>query len=167
MKFYKIFLVACPLLFLVTCKNDQTTPVIQAGASVQIDSLPGNCPYLTKDAKGNTVMSWARKINDSTSVFCYAVSADGGKSFGQTITVPQSDNLQPHSENLPKIIFKPSGEVIALWGAANPNPNNKYSGLVFYSQSFDDGNNWSQPTPLVNDTAGYDQRYYDVALFTI
>ena len=62
------------------------------------------------------------------------------------------------------IIFKPSGEVIALWGAANPNPQNKYSGLVFYSQSFDEGKTWSDAKPLINDTLSYDQRYYDVAL---
>lgn len=164
MKLYKIFFVVCPVLFLLACKNDQRALVIQSSPPVQIDSFPGNCPYLTKNNKGNTVISWARMINDSTSVFCYAVLTDDGKSFEKIVTIPYSDNLQPHSENLPKIVFKPSGEIIALWGAANPNPNNKYSGLVFYSQSFDGGINWSKPKSLVNDTSGYDQRYYDVAL---
>jgi hypothetical protein len=164
MKLYKIFFVVCPVLFLLACKNNQKALVIQSSPPVQIDSFPGNCPYLTKNNKGNTVISWARMINDSTSVFCYAVLTDDGKSFEKIVTIPYSDNLQPHSENLPKIVFKPSGEIIALWGAANPNPNNKYSGLVFYSQSFDGGINWSKPKSLVNDTSGYDQRYYDVAL---
>lgn len=164
MKVYRLFLFAFSIFYLLSCENEQKGTAITAGPSVQIDSLPGNCPYLTKDNKGNTVISWARMINDSTSVFCYAVSTNAGKSFGEIITIPFSDNLKPHSENLPKIIFKPSGEIIALWGASNPNPKNKYSGLVFYSQSFDEGKNWSEPKPLVNDTAGYDQRYYDVAL---
>ena len=126
--------------------------------------MPGTCPYLTKDNNGNTVISWARAIGDSTFTFCYSVSEDDGESFGKIITIPFSDNIQPHSENLPKIVFKPSGEIIALWGVSNPDAKNKYSGLVYYSQSFDDGKNWSQPKPLVNDTAGFDQRYYDVAL---
>jgi len=65
---------------------------------------------------------------------------------------------------MPKIIFKPSGEILALWGAANPNPKNKYSGIVFYTQSFDNGGSWTPARPLVSDTASYDQRYYDVAL---
>ncbi|HTF30199.1 MAG TPA: sialidase family protein, partial [Flavitalea sp.] len=78
--------------------------------------------------------------------------------------IPNSGNIQPHGENLPKILFKPSGEILALWGAANPNQNNKYSGLVYYVQSFDDGKSWTIPRKLVNDTASYDQRYYDVAL---
>lgn len=164
MIFYKIFLVSFPVFFLLACKDDHKATGIQAGKAVQIDTMPGTCPYLTKDNKGNIIMSWARAINDSVSAFCYTMSADGGHSFGKIVTIPSSDNLQPHSENLPKIIFKPSGEIIALWGTANPNPNNKYSGLVFYSQSFDEGVTWSKAKPLVNDTASYDQRYYDVAL---
>ena len=164
MNFYKSLFWAGVLFLLFSCYSKNKKTLINAGAAVQIDSLPGNCPYLTKDNKGNIVMSWARSVNDSAFVFCYAVSADAGKTFGKIITIPSSDNIQPHSENLPKIIFKPSGEIIALWGAANSNPINKYSGLVYYSQSFDEGKTWSRSKPLVNDTAGYDQRYYDVAL---
>ncbi len=164
MNFYKSFCWAAALFLLFSCYSKGKSSLINAGAAVQIDSLPGNCPYLTKDHKGNIVMSWARSVNDSVAVFCYAVSADAGKSFGKIITIPSSDNIQPHSENLPKIIFKPSGEIIALWGAGNPNPKNNYSGLVYYSQSFDEGKTWSRSKTLVNDTAGYDQRYYDVAL---
>jgi hypothetical protein len=152
------------LSLLSSCFHGKKEPVINAGPAVQVDILPGNCPYLTKDNEGNIVMSWARSTSDSTSVFCYAVSADNGRSFGKPITVPSSDKMQPHAENLPKIIFKPSGEIIALWGVANPNPSNKYSGMVFYSQSFNDGVSWSPARPLVTDTAGFDQRYYDVAL---
>lgn len=164
MKKHSLLLLAAPLFLITACKHNEKIPVIQEGHTIQIDPVPGNCPYLTKDTKGNIVVSWATAFNDSSSAFCYAVSADGGRSFGKRVVIPSSDNIAPHSENLPKIIFKPSGEIIALWGAANPNANNKYSGLVFYSQSFDEGTTWSQPKKLVNDTAGYDQRYYDVAL---
>lgn len=65
---------------------------------------------------------------------------------------------------MPKIVFKPSGEIIAVWGASNPNPANAYAGIVFYSQSFDQGHSWRKATPLVTDTTGFDQRYFDVAL---
>ena len=126
--------------------------------------LPGTSPYFTHDTKGNPVLSWARSVNDSSEVFCYSVSIDQGKSFGKPIVVPGSNNIHAHAENLPKIIFKPSGEIIALWGASNPNPKNKYSGLVFYAQSFDEGRTWTEPKTLVKDSASIDQRYYDVAL---
>ena len=151
------------ILFLViSCNN----PALQiaAGKEVLLDSLPGQSPYLTKDTKGNLVLSWVQMSNDSSSVFCYAVSKDGGHSFGRPTIITPSHNIEPHSENLPKMVFKPSGEVIALWGAANPTSKNKYSGVVFYSQSFDEGKTWSDPKTLVVDTAGYDQRYYDVAI---
>lgn len=152
------------LIVLYACTNTQANHPIQPATSVQLDDAPGSCPYITKDAKGNIAMSWVRMITDSLSAFCYAISTDGGNTFGKTIVVPGTASIQPHGENLPKILFKPSGEIIALWGVPNPNPNNKYSGLVSYSQSFDNGTTWSSPRPLVSDTAGYDQRYYDVAL---
>jgi hypothetical protein len=151
------------IIGIVSCRDDRKEPHLISTQELMIDSLPGECPYLTKDNKGNIILSWVRMINDSTTAFCYARSKDG-KSFGHPIIVPGSNNIQPHGENLPKIIFKPSGEIICLWGVANPNPKNKYSGLVFYVQSFDEGNTWTSPRPLVSDTASYDQRYYDIAL---
>lgn len=159
-----IIIFICLVFLIAACHHEKENSAIVAGQAIQIDSLPGQCPYLTKDSKGNVVLSWVRMINDSSFIFCYAVSDDSGKSFSKTVIIPSSSNIQPHGENLPKIIFKPSGETIALWGAVNPNPNNKYSGLVFYSQSFDEGKTWSKSRTLVSDTASYDQRYYDVAL---
>jgi hypothetical protein len=151
--------------FMVSCTDHKHKSAIVSTKEIIIDSMPGECPYLTKDQQGNTVLSWVRLINDSTAAFCYAVSRDG-KSFANPVIIPGSNNIKPHGENLPKILFKPSGEIIALWGAANPNPKNKYSGLVFYVQSFDQGKTWTSPTPLTPDTASYDQRYYDVAVLS-
>ena len=155
-------------LLIVTCclfacisknKNSDAT----AKQELLLDSIPGQCPYLTKDNNGNIVLSWVRMNNDSSSAFCYAVSKDG-KTLGTPVVIPNSGDIQPHGENLPKIIFKPSGEIIALWGASNPAAKNKYAGLVSYTQSFDEGKTWTEPRPLTNDTASFDQRYYDVAL---
>ncbi|MGB8193161.1 MAG: sialidase family protein [Chitinophagaceae bacterium] len=159
-----VVIISLAAIVLASCNSiGARSKTSKQSQEMMIDSLPGQCPYLTKDAKGNTVLSWVRMINDSTSSFCYAVSIDG-KNFGRTVAIPNTGTIKPHGENLPKIIFKPSGEIIALWGAANPNPKNKYSGLVFYVQSFDDGNTWTNPKPLTTDTASFDQRYYDVAL---
>ncbi len=147
----------------VGCNSGRHKTLIAASEAVQIDKSPGECPYLTKDNKGHTVLSWVRMINDSTTAFCYAVSKDG-KSFSNPVVVPNSDNIQPHGENLPKIIFKPSGEIIALWGTKSNSAKNKYAGLVSYTQSFDEGKTWTAIKPLVPDTSAVDQRYYDVAL---
>ncbi len=158
-----IFILVISILAFTACKTGNSELQLTTSESVLVDTIPGSCPYLTKDSKGNVLLSWVRSINDSSSIFCYAVSTDG-KTFSSPVSIPTSTNIHPHAENLPKIIAKPSGELIALWGSANPNPKNKYSGLVFYSQSFDNGTTWSTAKQLTNDTASFDQRYYDVAL---
>lgn len=161
MKYF--FILTISIVAFTACKTSNSELQLTASEPVLIDTIPGSCPYLTKDSKGNVLLSWVRSINDSSSIFCYAVSTDG-KTFSAPVSIPTSTNIHPHAENLPKIIAKPSGELIALWGSANPNPNNKYSGLVFYSQSFDHGTTWSNARQLTSDTASFDQRYYDVAL---
>lgn len=143
----------------VNSKNNSAPAAIISDTAVS-----ASCPFLTTNKNGNLVLSWVQEINDSTSVMRFAVSPDHGKTFGAAIEIPSSRNVHPHGENMPKLIFKPNGEIIALWGAHNPSPANKYSGLVFYAQSFDDGKTWSAAKKLVTDTAGIDQRYFDVAL---
>jgi hypothetical protein len=145
------------------CNTNKPANMLVVSQCVQIDDAPAECPYLTKDHNGHAVLSWVRMVNDSTTAFCYATSADG-KSFSAPVIVPNTSNIQPHGENLPKIIFKPSGEIIALWGTKSNSSKNKYAGLVAYTQSFDNGKTWTGIKPLVIDTAGHDQRYYDVAL---
>ena len=157
-----LFLIAI-FFYFIACDDQNPKTSVIAESAVQIDSLPAQCPYLTKDARGNTVLSWVRMVNDSLTAFCFATSTDG-KKFSSPVVIPNTNNIQPHGENLPKIIFKPSGEIIALWGAGNPNPKNKYSGLVYYTQSFDNGKTWTTAKRLVRDTTSFDQRYYDVAL---
>lgn len=162
----KIFLL--PFIFIAfifeSCTNGNAKINITSSDALQIDTSEGSCPFLTKDIKGNIVLSWIRKVDSSTSEYCYAISKDEGKTFGKAIVIPGSTNIHPHGENMPKIIFKPSGEIIAAWASANPNPKNAYSDEVYYSKSFDNGLSWSHAVKLVNDTAGFDQRYFDMAI---
>ena len=161
---YTSLLLSALLLLLAGCMHRQTAFKVTPSAATLIDTLPGSSPYLAKDGREGVVLSWIRSTGDSAYVLCYARSADGGMSFAPPVVVAPSTNIKPHSENLPKVIFKPSGEVIALWGTASRDTRNKYAGNVSYAQSFDGGRTWSAARPLVSDTAGYDQRYFDVAL---
>ena len=155
----KIVALLC-VSFLFACSDQQSEPC--SGKMISSDiSGETSCPFMTKDNQGNIVLSWVKKINDSNAVMCYAVSAGKGYSFGQPIEISPSKGVYPHGENLPKIIFKPGGNIIAAWGVSNPNPKNKYSGLIYYAQSFDNGKSWSNAIPLVTDTTSYDQRYFD------
>jgi hypothetical protein len=160
MKHLFILLVTASVVFISFRVTDKTVKSVTTTSEQSVDVFPGSSPYLTKDNHGNTVLSWVKQLNDSSAVLCYAV-LDG---LDKTIEIAASKNIHAHAENLPKIIFKPSGDIVAVWGARNPNPINKYSGLIYYSQSFDEGRTWTPAAKLVNDEQGYDQRYADVAL---
>ena len=163
----KYLLIATVLFgFISSCKNktEERQEQISAKAILADSHFATSCPFLTKDNNNNIVLSFIKEINDSVAVMNYAVSKDKGVSFGTAVEIPASKNVLPSGENMPKMVFKPNGEMIAVWGVENANELNKYSGLVYYSQSFDDGKNWSEAIPLVKDTASFDQRYFDVAL---
>jgi hypothetical protein len=153
------------LIIIWAYTRDERKPVTRfvSSPAFLVDEFPASSPNVTKDSKGNTVISWVRKINDTSSVFCYSVM-NNDDHLTQTVVIPSSTNIHAHAENLPKVIFKPSGEIIAVWGTKNPDPRNKYSGLICYSQSFDSGRTWTAAKRLVADTAGHDQRYSDVVL---
>lgn len=124
-----------------------------------------SCPYLTKDTEGRPVVSWVEtNKGDNTGSMYYAVSNDNGYTFSEPVIIPSSSGVYPHDENLPKLLFKPGGTVIAMFGIEANDPRNKYAGKVMYTQSFDNGKTWQPAVPMVTDTAGYDQRYFDMAL---
>jgi hypothetical protein len=162
----KIFSALFIIFTAISCSSPEAKDPAPDPAAAPVDpsAISSSCPFLTSDDKGNIVLSWVRDLNDSASIMCYAISSDKGRTFGKPVEIPSSSNVHPHGENMPKIIFKPGGEIIAAWGASNSNPKNKYSGLVFYTQSFDAGKSWTEAKPLVTDTASYDQRYFDMGL---
>jgi hypothetical protein len=153
----------CFVIIVFSCKT-KSNDVLVIEKETMIDTLPGSCSFLTKDDQNRVVLSWIRQKDSASNIFCYSISPDGGKTFGKPVEIPGSDDIKPNGENLPKIIFKPSGEIIAVWGVGNPNPKNKYSGLVYYARSFNEGITWNRATLLVKDTASFDQRYFDVAM---
>ncbi|MBC9930746.1 sialidase family protein [Chitinophaga qingshengii] len=151
------------LLGMVSCRPKENVP---AGAVVlSHGGKDASCPYITKDAKGRTVISWVEKDSTAdTGVMLYAVSNDNGHTFSSPMEIAATKGVYPHAENLPKLLFRPDGSVIALFGVEQHDPRNKYAGKVMYAISVDSGRVWGAPQSLVTDTAGYDQRYFDMAL---
>lgn len=148
------------LLFCVCAGKKMPAGSTVAEAERTIDStFTGTCPYLFQSGDTLAIFSWVRTVSGSKPALCYRVSKGGA--FSKTITVPGSDKVKPHGENLPKVIVAPDGRVIAAWGVANPNPQNPYSGLIYYSSSADGGQTWTAPAPLSPDQNSIDQRYFD------
>ncbi|MCW3463317.1 sialidase family protein [Chitinophaga nivalis] len=148
---------------LVSCQQGNTP-------KEQVHLLSGSgrdasCPFITKDATGHPVISWVEKEPAAdTGTMYYAVANDDGYTFGTPVRIPVTTGVRPHDENLPKLLFKPDGTVIVMFGVEQHDARNKYAGKVMYAQSFDKGSTWEPAVPLVTDTAGYDQRYFDMAL---
>ncbi|PSL50150.1 hypothetical protein CLV51_1011494 [Chitinophaga niastensis] len=151
------------MIFTLGCHRSN----IQPGMEIVLSHAgkDASCPFITKDATDNVVISWVEKDTAATTgMMYYAVSNDNGHTFSAPVNIPVTAGVYPHDENLPKLLFKPGGEVIALFGVEANDPRNKYAGKVMYAQSFDNGRSWQDAVPLVTDTAGYDQRYFDMAL---
>lgn len=52
-----------------------------------------------------------------------------------------------------------------MFAVSNPNDENRYAGLVYYTQSFDGGKTWTAPRQLSESGANsIDERYFDMAL---
>lgn len=165
MKHFFIISICCLVLFPSYAQLQKNEVTESREQRINKDStVQSTCPFITQDNEGNIIMSWVKELNDSVAIMCFSTSKKNEQSFGKTIEIPSSKTINPHGENLPKIIFKPSGEIIAVWGTNNSNPKNKYSGLIYYAQSFNKGETWTDALPLVSDTASYDQRYFDVSL---
>src|SRR4051812_32933584 len=117
--FLRLFFILTVTAIILSCgKRHNAKWAFTVSEEIMIDTGTGACPFLTKDNDGRIVLSWIKRFDSSKSMVCYVISADGGRTFGKTMQIPGSTNVHPHGENMPKIIFKPGGEIVAAWGAA-------------------------------------------------
>lgn len=152
-------------VFVVSCNDMNKNAAHDIPQNIALDfSISKECAFLTKDENGNPVLAFVKMNSDSSYNLAYSISDDNGMSFHEIINIPGSNNVNPHNENLPKILFRNNGDIIAAWGESNPNPKNKYSGLVYISVSKNRGKTWSDPVKVTSDTSSMDQRYFDLAL---
>lgn len=122
-----------------------------------------SCAFISETADGKKVISWIEaQPGADTGTMYYAVQQ--GDTFSAPHVIPVANNVLPHAENMPKLLFKPNGEIIAMYGIEQHDPRNQWAGRVCYTHSLDTGKTWSAPQQLVTDTSSYDQRYFDMAL---
>jgi len=146
-----------------TASNIEAQPV---AAKISANGFAASCPYLTKDQYGNSVLSWVQ-ATDTTGNYLvyYAISEDGGKTFGMARSIPATKGVHPHDENLSKILFRKNGDMMVMFAVSNPSAENSYAGLVYYTQSYDNGSTWTKPRQIAEDTLrSTDERYFDMEL---
>jgi hypothetical protein len=154
--------IAALALVIGGCRQSPDRNMAEVLPIITDTTISSSCPFLSNDNNGGLVMSWVKENNDTDAILCYSVLNEEDNNVPQTYEIPASRGVHPHGENLPKVVCKPDGTLIAMWGIRNPKPNNKYSGLVSYAVSKNGGNDWSEAVPLASDTASYDQRYFDM-----
>ncbi len=126
----------------------------QPNKSIQLSDSQrvGMTPRFTTDEKGNPVLSWAEKDGDKQNLFFFAISKDGGNTFEEKISVKVPEKFSVHAEGMPKIAFKKSGEIIALFEVSKPTTTERFAGNLYYISSKDKGKNWTEPKAIHQDT---------------
>lgn len=146
----------------IKTNNESVPQKLSEATLISSPNTPAAAPYLTKDNMGRPVISWIEE--EDQNMMYYAILNKNGSFFKEPTPIPPSKGLNIHHEMMPKIVFRPHGEIIAVWPVDNKTPENKYGGLIYYAQSFDGGETWTNPIPISTDEASNDQRYFDLAV---
>lgn len=132
-------------------------------ATLSNPALNGATPRFTTDHRGNPVLSWAEKEGDKN-FFFFAVSTDGGRSFGSKIQVNAPSDFSVHAEGMPKVAFKADGTIYATFERRRPTKDAPRAGDLLYSISKDGGKNWTKPAFVHSDTTpGKGHSFSDIA----
>ncbi len=160
-----------PLCTLMACSGSQTesnkdvlesSPVEQTELKViQVSSenILADSPYLTHNHKGTPILCWVEGMENTILKW-----VEIGNSNSTIHEVDVTLGLNTHHESMPKIGFKNNGEIVVLFSKKNPTPENQYAGSIYFTKSTDEGENWSEPKQLHQDTsAGIGRSFYDLA----
>jgi hypothetical protein len=138
-------LVAC---FLFSCAS----PPYEAKQENEIkaisnESRNAQSVYLTKNHKGEAVICWSEQdtIENGKKYVYFSVFDTITNDFGNRISIPINQKTALHTEGMPKIAFKNSGEIIAVYEVKTESELNPYAGEIHYILSQDNGLNWSEP----------------------
>ncbi|MFC5410050.1 sialidase family protein [Larkinella bovis] len=111
----------------------------------------GATPRLTTDHRNNPVLSWTEKAGEKVH-FYYAVSEDGGRTFGEKIRVKSPTVFSTHAEGMPKVAFKKDGTVLATFEVSRPTAEAPRAGDLLFVTSTDGGQTWTEPKAVHRDT---------------
>lgn len=124
----------------------------------------GGVPRLTTDAVGHPLLSWAEKASEKEAQFYFALSTDGGLTFGKKIRVPAPMELSVHAEGMPKLAVKADGTLLAVFEVPRPTSESRFAGDLLYTMSKDMGKTWTPAKPVHQDaTPGKSHSFSDIS----
>jgi hypothetical protein len=127
-----------------TIINRKTTPLSNA-------IFTGATPRFTTDHRGNPVLSWVEKDDDKAH-FYFAISENGGQTFGKKIKINAPTELTVHAEGMPSVAFKADGSIWATFEIKKPTKEAPRASDLMYVVSTDKGKTWSAPKAIHKDT---------------
>ena len=120
--------------------------------------------FLTQDSQGQPIAVWTEKAQDSDQIQVLYSRWDG-QEFSDPQRIPMEENPKVHSESIPKLLFKPNGDLLLFYEVKIPNPTNDRVSQVKYIISTDDGKTWSEPFRVHSDNSpDKAHSFFDVAL---
>jgi hypothetical protein len=123
------------------------------GQLISDPKFHATAPRLTSNHLRQPVLSWAERNEKNEVVgFYFAVSSDGGTTFGARKSVSMTTGVSGHAEGMPKIAFKSDGTVVAAYEARRPTPESRFAGNIYYRLSKDGGQSWSALAFVHRDT---------------
>ena len=120
--------------------------------------------FLTQDLQDQPVAVWTEKAQDSDQIQVLYSRWDGHK-FANPQRIPMEENPKVHSESIPKLLFKPNGDLLLFYEVKIADPTSDRVSHVKYQVSKDEGKTWSEPFRVHSDNSpGKGHSFFDVAL---
>ncbi len=141
-------------------------------------------PTFTKNNKGEPVLYWTEKDAANVLSLFFAVSNDGGKTFGDKKLVFASPLMGSSRLMRPRLLFKKDGSMAAVFsfrnevaapavaegGHANhdkpaaPAPKPKRDLQIRFTVSKDNGQSWTAPASVDSDTSRLTRGFFDAVV---
>jgi len=162
------WLLLIPIAIAVGCTSPaKTTFTKDLPEILTLESHPeigAESVFLTQDSQNQPVAVWTEKAQDSEQIQVLYSRWDGHK-FTNPQRIPMEENPKVHSESIPKLLFKPNGELLLFYEVKIPDPTNDRVSHVKYQVSRDEGKTWSAPYRVHSDNSpGKGHSFFDVTL---
>ncbi|WP_425639738.1 sialidase family protein [Algoriphagus yeomjeoni] len=164
------WLLLIPIVLMVGCSPPAKNSTLRNFPGIlTLESSPeigAESISLTLDPKKQPVAVWTEKAMDSNQIQVL-YSRWNGQELSDPQTVPMSETPKVGSESIPKMIFKPDGDLLLFYEVKIHNPTNDRVSQIKYMVSKDDGKTWSGPFRVHSDNSpDKGHSFFDIALLS-